>query len=43
MNFGCLPQANFESNESDLLWFDRVFDLHFRIQTNFGQVLSTQL
>ena len=25
------------------LRFDRVYDLHFRIQTNFGQISSTQL
>ena len=31
-----------ESIVSKLLEFDRVYDLHFRIQTNFGQISSTQ-
>ena len=29
--------------ESDLLRFDSVYNLQFRIQTNFGQISSTQL
>ena len=31
-----------ESIVSKLLRFDRVYDLHFRIQTNFSQISSMQ-
>ena len=31
-----------ESIVSRLLRFDRVYDFHFRIHTNFGQISSTQ-
>ena len=33
----------FDSIVAKLLRFDRVYDLHFRIQINFGQISSTQL
>ena len=37
----CNGQA-FDSMVSKLLRFDRMNDLHFRIQTTFGQISSTQ-
>ena len=32
-----------ESTESNLLRFDRVYDLHFKIQTTLGKISSLQL
>ena len=32
-----------KSNQIFCLRFDRVYDLHFRIQINFGQISFTQL